>query len=86
MPHDAGVVSIKLGYISMHGGRKKQSCEVQFLRRDFWMRKMRKPASHARKLGSVRFKPVYFFFAAFTFAHRALCAAAIFLRADADIV
>ena len=23
MPHDAGVVSIKLGYISMHGGRKK---------------------------------------------------------------
>ena len=40
MPHDAGVVSIKLGYVSMHGGRKKQSCEVQCLRRDFWMRKM----------------------------------------------
>ena len=27
-----------------------------------------------------------FFFPALTFAHRALCAAAIFLRADADMV
>ena len=31
-------------------------------------------------------KPAYFFFAAFNFAQRALCAAAIFLRADADMV
>ena len=50
------------------------------------MRKTGNPASHSRKLGSVRFKPVYFFFAAFTFAHLARCAAAIFLRADADMV
>ena len=28
MPHDAGVVSIKLGYISMRGARKNHSCEV----------------------------------------------------------
>ncbi len=50
------------------------------------MRKTGNPASHSRKLGSVRFKPVYFFFAAFTLAHLARCAAAIFLRADADMV
>jgi hypothetical protein len=31
-------------------------------------------------------KPAYFFSAVFTFAHRARCAAAIFLRADADMV
>ena len=49
------------------------------------MRKMRKPASHSRKLGSVRFKPAYFFFAAFTFAQRARCAAAIRLRPAAAL-
>jgi len=31
-------------------------------------------------------KPAYFFFPAFNFAHLALCAAAIFLRAAADMV
>jgi hypothetical protein len=36
--------------------------------------------------GSARYQPTYFFFAALTFAHRARCAAAIFLRADADMV
>jgi hypothetical protein len=36
--------------------------------------------------GSQTTKAVYFLFAALIFAHRARCAAAIFLRADADMV
>ena len=44
----------------------------------------RKPAASSQQ--ALRVKAPYFFFAALNFAHRAFCAAAIFLRADADIV
>ncbi len=45
----------------------------------------RRKACHALVAGSPSYYAA-FFFAALNFAHRAFCAAAIFLRADADMV
>jgi hypothetical protein len=91
MPHDAGVVSRKIGVASRCAEvarNKVARCSFSVSRERFLDAEDEKTCLALAGAGSVRFKPpAYFFFCcAFIFAHLVRCAAAIFLRPAADIV